>query len=107
MSVARRTIPWHAGCFTKSREATRSVPVPQPRLMVDNETPASVDQRNVIAWLATPGEYGAGMDTVERIDTDSSVVFLVGNPGVQIEGRGPVRLRGLLHPKATSRVLRL
>ena len=37
-----------------------------------------VDQSDVIAWLATPGSYGAGSGSVERIDTHTSVVFLVG-----------------------------
>ena len=66
MSVARRTIPWHAGCFTKSWEATRPVPAPPPRALVDSETPASVDQRDAIAWVTIPGAYGAGIDTWNR-----------------------------------------
>lgn len=39
--------------------------------------PAPVDQADVIACLAAPGAYGAGSGPVERIDTHTSVVFLV------------------------------
>jgi aminoglycoside phosphotransferase family enzyme len=35
-------------------------------------------QDDVIAFLADPASHGAGVDTVERIDTHISVVFLAG-----------------------------
>ena len=36
---------------------------------------ASVDQRDGIAWLSLPGAFGAGIDTVEGIDTHSLSSF--------------------------------
>lgn len=37
------------------------------------------DQRAVLAWLASPDAYGAGVTQVERIDTHAAVVFLAGD----------------------------
>ena len=62
-----------------------------------NET---VDQADVIAWLATPGAYGAGSGPVERIDTHTSVVFLTGDRAARLvdpprrERRGRGRVAG-------------
>ncbi len=44
-----------------------------------------VDQAAVIDWLATPGAYGVGTGSVERIDTHTSVVFLVGDRAFKLK----------------------
>lgn len=44
-----------------------------------------VEQAEVIAWLSTPGAYGPGIDAVERIDTHTSVVFLVGDRAYKLK----------------------
>ena len=37
------------------------------------------DQRDVIAFLSEPASYGTGIDSVERIETHISLIFLVDN----------------------------
>ena len=44
-----------------------------------------VEQSAVIAWLSTPDAYGPGVDVVERIDTHTSVVFLVGDRAYKLK----------------------
>ncbi|MCY4585784.1 MAG: AAA family ATPase [Bryobacterales bacterium] len=44
-----------------------------------------VDQAAVIAWLSTPSPYGAATQSVERIDTHTSVVFLVGDTAFKLK----------------------
>ena len=57
----------------------------QPPAPVRHSAPTSLDQRAVIAWLATPAAYGAGIDTVDRIDTHSSVIFLAGDRAYKLK----------------------
>ncbi len=44
-----------------------------------------VEQAEVIEWLSTPGAYGPGVEAVERIDTHTSVVFLVGDRAYKLK----------------------
>ena len=44
-----------------------------------------LEQAEVIAWLSTPGAYGPAVDAVERIDTHTSVVFLVGDRAYKLK----------------------
>ena len=83
MSVARRTIPWHAGCFTKSWEATRPAPAPQSHGRQRDARLGRPAGRDRLADY-TRGLRG-GIDTVERIDTRSSVVFLVGDRAFKLK----------------------
>ena len=43
------------------------------------------DQRDVIAFLADPGSYGAGVDRVERLETHISLVFLAGDSAYKLK----------------------
>ncbi|HVC21067.1 MAG TPA: AAA family ATPase [Vicinamibacterales bacterium] len=43
------------------------------------------DQRDVLAFLADPAAYGAGVRSVERIDTHSAVVFLAGGRAYKLK----------------------
>ena len=58
---------------------------PHPPAAVPHRAQPSLDQRDVIAWLETPAAYGATTETVERIDTHSSVVFLVGDRAYKLK----------------------
>ncbi len=49
------------------------------RATIGRPPPERIDQSDVIAWLATPAAYGLKAGSVERIDTHTSVVFLVGD----------------------------
>src|SRR5690242_15197040 len=43
------------------------------------------DQREVISFLSTPAAYGPATQTVERVDTHISVVFLAGNRAYKLK----------------------
>ena len=63
---------------------------PDPPAAVPHRAQPPLDQRDVIAWLGTRAAYGT-TDTVERIDTHSSVVFLVGGRAYKLKrGVSPV-----------------
>ncbi len=56
-----------------------------PRATARRSPPASVDQTEVIAWLATPSAYGLKAGPIERIDTHTSVVFLAGDSAFKLK----------------------
>ena len=57
----------------------------RPPAAVPHRAQPSLDQGDTIAWLETPAAYGATTDTVDRIDTHSAVVFLVGDRAYKLE----------------------
>ena len=61
------------------------MPIRQPSDPTRHVGDRPVAQPDVIAWLSTPGAYGPGIDAVERIDTHTSVVFLVGDRAYKLK----------------------
>ncbi len=57
----------------------------QPPAAADSLESGPLQQADVIAWLSTPGAYTPGTTPVERIDTHTSVVFLVGNRAYKLK----------------------
>lgn len=62
---------------------------------------ATDDERAVLAWLALPAAYGAGVTQVERIDTHAAVVFLAGDRAFKL--KRPVRYDYLDYSTADRR----
>ena len=61
-------------------EGETATPMPAPEPLGPMHPRPPIDQVNVIAWLSTPDAHGADAEgeAVERIDTHTSILFLVG-----------------------------